>query len=103
MAGSGVQGGLAGQLASVRITHPQIKFLEFLAGREGEVEWDWAKCRPDAAAMVADLINKQLVLEREYSTSALVSGRLFVRLTDSGRSIVSQLEAARGKITVVSA
>jgi hypothetical protein len=102
LAGS-TQHGLAGQLASVKITQPQLKLLEFLAQRAGEVSWDWAKCRPDVAAMVADLINKQLVIEREYSTSALVSGRLFIRLTDSGRSIVSQLEAARGKITVVSA
>lgn len=95
--------GLAGQLAQVRVTHPQLKFVEFLAERGGEVPWDWSKCREDVKAMVADLINKRLVVEREYASHAAAPGRLYLRLTDHGRSLVAQLEAARGKITVVSA
>lgn len=96
-------GGLSEHLASVRVTHPQLKFLEFLAGRGGECPWDWAKCRPDVSAMVTDLINKRLVSEVEYTTHASVEGRLHVRLTDQGRSVVSQLDAAKRKIVTVSA
>lgn len=96
--------GNSGLLQAIRITHPQAKFLEFLAGRGGEISWDWEKCRPDVKAMVADLINKELLVEREYVTHALqLRGDLQLRLTDRGRAVVAQLEVAQKKVLVVTA
>lgn len=94
----------AGPLQSVRITHPQAKFLEFMGERSGEIAWDWEKCRPDVKTMIADLINKELLVEREYVTHSLqLKGDLKLRLTERGRSIVAQLEVARRKVLVVTA
>jgi hypothetical protein len=88
----------------VRVTHPQAKFLEFVAGRGAEIPWDWERCRPDVKAMIADLINKELLVEREYVTHALqLKGDLKLRLTDRGRAIVAQLEVAQRKVLVVTA
>ena len=96
--------GKSGPLQSVRITHPQAKFLEFIAERGAEISWDWEKCRPDVKAMVADLVNKELVVEREYVTHALqLNADLKLRLTDRGRAIVAQLEVAQRKVLVVTA
>lgn len=96
--------GKSGPLQGVRITHPQAKFLEYIAGRGAEISWDWEKCRPDVKAMVADLINKELLVEREYVTHALqLKGDLKLRLTDRGRSLVAQLEVAQRKVLVVTA
>ena len=94
----------SGPLQSLRISHPQAKFLEFIAGRGAEIAWDWEKCRPDVKAMVADLINKELLVEREYVTHALqLKGELKLRLTDRGRAVVTQLEVAQRKVLVVTA
>lgn len=88
----------------MRITHPQAKFLEFIAERGAEISWVWEKCRPDVKAMVADLINKELLVEREYVTHALqLKGDLKLRLTDKGRALVAQLEVAQRKVLVVTA
>lgn len=93
-----------GPLQGVRITHPEAKFLEFIAERGAEISWDWEKCRPDVKAMVVDLINKELLVEREYVTHALqLQGDLKLRLTDRGRSIVEQLAVAQRKVLVVTA
>ena len=94
----------SGPLQGVRITHPQAKFLEFIAERGAEISWVWEKCRPDVKAMVADLINKELLVEREYVTHALqLKGDLKLRLTDRGRALVAQLEVAQRKVLVVTA
>lgn len=94
----------SGPLQGVRITHPQAKFLEFVAERGAEIPWDWEKCRPDVKAMIADLINKELLVEREYVTHALqLTGDLKLRLTDRGRAVVAQLEVAQRKVLVVTA
>ncbi len=88
----------------MRITHPQAKFLEFIAERGAEISWDWEKCRRDVKAMVADLVNKELLVEREYVTHALqLKGDLKLRLTDRGRAVVTQLEVAQRKVLVVTA
>lgn len=93
-----------GPLQALRITHPQAKFLEFIAARGAEIPWDWEKCRPDVKAMVADLLNKELLVEREYVTHALqLKGDLQLRLTDRGRAVVDQLAVAQRKVLVVSA
>jgi len=53
---------------------------------------------------VADLVNKELVVEREYVTHALqLNADLKLRLTDRGRAIVAQLEVAQRKVLVVTA
>lgn len=94
----------SGPLQGVRITHPQAKFLEFLAERGAEIPWDWERCRPDVKAMIADLINKELLVEREYVTHALqLKADLKLRLTDRGRAVVAQLEVAQRKVLVVTA
>lgn len=92
-------------LAGVSITHPQVKFLQFVAERSGEIPWDWRKVeRPDARAMVTDLINKRVLAEREYVTDAAqVQGRLHLRLTDMGRAIVARIDASVSKSRVVPA
>jgi hypothetical protein len=96
--------GKSGPLQSVRITHPQAKFLEFIAERGAEISWDWERCRPDVKAMVADLIYKELLVAREYVTHALqLKGDLKLRLTDRGRAVVAQLEVAQRKKLVVTA
>jgi hypothetical protein len=93
-----------GPLQSIRITHPQAKFVEFLGERGAEIDWDWERCRPDAAAMVADLINKELLLEREYVThAAQLRGTLKLRLTDKGRAVLEQLQVAQKKVTIIPA
>ncbi len=90
-------------LRSVRITHPQKRFLEFLAERGGEIPWDWRKVeRPDARAMVTGLINQQLVVEREYETSSGVVYP-YLRLGDMGRALVARLEASTRKAPIVTA
>lgn len=88
----------------MRITHPQAKFLEFIAERGAEISWRWEKCRPDVEAMVADLIRKELLVERVYVTHALqLEGDRKLRLTDRGRAIVEQLAVAQRKVLVVTA
>lgn len=81
-------------LRTVKLELPQLKFVEYVADRGGEIPWAWNKLRPEAKAMVADLINKQIMLEREYVThAAQMSGSLYLRLTDQGRQVADQIRA----------
>jgi len=81
-------------LRTVSLVLPQQKFLEMLADRGGEIPWDWSKVNPQAKAMCADLINKGLILDREYLLHAgQARGALYLRLTDEGRSVVDQIKA----------
>ena len=93
-AGTGSGAGSLDHLRSTRISHPQAMFLRFVAERQGEIPWEWERVeRPDARAMVTDLINKRLLAEREYvAHAAQVNGRNHLRLTDQGRAIVDRLE-----------
>jgi len=69
--------------------------LGFLADRGGEVPWDWSKVNPDAKAMIANLMNEGLVIDREYVThAAAFEHRLVLRLTDRGRAVVEQIQKA---------
>jgi hypothetical protein len=95
----------------LQLSAPKIKMLEFLAAHGGEIPFSWdsfaARLRcaanPAEAAAVTesrealvDLINTRLVTEREYVTSALqVQGRLCLRLTDRGRSVVAEHQKFR--------
>jgi hypothetical protein len=75
-----------GILVAIRVTSPQAKLLEFIADRGGEISWNWENCRPDVVAMAAELVEKRLV-------SDLRADRR-IRLTDQGRSAVSQIREA---------
>ena len=73
-----------GILVAIRVTSPQGMFLQFVASRGGEIAWNWGNCRPDVTAMVRELIEKRLIAD-------LPADRR-IRLTDQGRSAVSQSE-----------
>ena len=93
-------------LGDVQISHPQAKFLEFVGDHDGgEIAHDWARwTRPDARAMLVDLINKRLLVEREYVTHALQAhGALKIKLTELGHKVVEQLRALRTPTKVVAA
>jgi hypothetical protein len=63
--------------------------LEIIADRGGEIAWSWEGISHATRELVADLIELELVIEREYVTSALqLHGRLTLRLTDKGRNVV---------------
>jgi hypothetical protein len=82
--------GNVGLLTYVRLTAPQAKFLEFIAARSGKIPWDWGKCREDVAAMVGELVSKSLLSDLRAEGS--------IRLTDQGRSAVSQIEDATRRV-----
>lgn len=83
---------------NLKLEGPQVMLSEFIADRGGEISWDWARCRDDVKAMVADMINKQVVAEREYTSHAGVAGRLHLRLTDTGHQVVAQYKLAKSKV-----
>ncbi len=73
-------------LRHVRLTVPEIKFVDMIAERGGELAWDWGKLTPPAADMVRGLIVKGVLVE---SIRASAPSRL--RLTDGGRQVVDQI------------
>ena len=95
----------------LQLSAPKIKMLEFIAAHGGEIPFTWdsfaerlrgAQNPAEAAAVhesreaLVDLINARLVTEREYVTSALQAhGRLHLRLTDKGRSVVAEHQKFR--------
>lgn len=82
----------------LRLDGSQVRLAEFVADRGGEIPWDWDKCTPAVKEMVAGMINSQVVVEREYSTHADVAGRLHLRLTDTGRQVVTQYKLIKSKV-----
>lgn len=78
-------------------TPPELAFMRELSRRGGEMPWDWSHPRLNehAKAMVANLINSQFVKEQERVTHAMqLEGRLYLVLTDLGRGVLEQLDAA---------
>lgn len=78
-------------------TPPELAFMRELNKRGGEMPWDWSHPRlnENAKAMVANLINSQFVKEQERVTHAMqLEGRLYLVLTDLGRGVLEQLDAA---------
>jgi len=73
-----------GILIPLRLTAPQAKLLQGMAERGGEFSWNWSNCRPDVAAMARELISKGLVTDMQAERR--------LRLTDQGRSAVSQID-----------
>jgi hypothetical protein len=85
----------SGDRAFVRelaLSPPEMKMLGFIAERGGSIPWDWGKCRPDVKAMIATMINKQIIVEQERVThAAQANGALYLALTDIGRQCLTQL------------
>jgi hypothetical protein len=82
----------------------QAIFLREMARREGKISFTWDYAREDVRGMVADLIQKEIVKYVELVSSPnQQSGPTYLILTDAGRRVVGQLEAAdRRKTTVAS-
>ena len=76
-----------GILVAVRLSTPEAKVLEFVADHGGEISWDWSRCRPDVTRMVRGLVDDKRML-----SDLPAQGR--IRLTDQGRSAVSQIRDA---------
>lgn len=83
--------------------------LGFIADKGGEVGWNWdggidpktGLWKPlsrEARELVTDLINMELVKEREYVTHAAQAqgtGKLTLVLTDKGRNVVEKMRARK--------
>ena len=87
---------LAGKdsLRELKLVTPEIKFLAMLLERGGEIDWDWSSpnLSPNGKAMIANLMNKDLVIDREYVTHAnQAHGVLKLRLTDRGQAVAREL------------
>ncbi len=89
----------AAHMRKVGLSVPEIKVLEMLATR-GEQMWKPEYAKQESRDLVTVLIDKGLV-SCEQDTS---NGRVYLRLTDQGRSVAAQLEAmaVKPKIEVVS-
>jgi len=93
---NGTGAGSNEHLRELRLTPPEMKMLAFVAERGGEIEWDWSKVNPNAKAMVANMINSGLVIDREHVDRGVVA-RVTLRLTDRGRAVAAALEAMQVK------
>lgn len=80
------------RIRQIKLTTPEIRMLEHLIERGGEVPWDWSKLTPNAKAMIANMINSGLVIEREYVMhAAQLHGDLKLRVTDHGRAVADHI------------
>lgn len=83
----------------LRLTGVQVQILEFVAeppkGTRGRVPWSWEQVSPATRETVADLINLGLLIDEIESTYAGTRGRLFLKLTDKGRSVVAELSKTK--------
>ena len=77
---------VAGEL---KLRPAALQTLEYIADKNGEINWSWENIKPATREMVADLIQDGLVIEREFVTHALqLTGKLTLKLTDKGRNVV---------------
>ncbi len=72
-------------LRHVRLDTFEIKMLDMIAGRGGEIPWDWTKVKPEAQKKILELVGKGCVMELERGNST------YLRLTDGGRNVVDQI------------
>lgn len=105
----------------------EIEFLRMISQRGGEMPFSWAetptrlldvpgsrfgqlsatdqlRAIDGVKAMFVVLINKGLLIEREYAADARSKGTLYIALTDGGRQVADQifaLDAARRDAPVV--
>lgn len=76
------------------LTAAMCKTLCHFAAIGGEMTWAWEGRPEGTKQMIATLINRGLLIEREYYASPLsiVRERLAMRLTDMGRNVVTKLQ-----------
>lgn len=86
-----------GILVGLRVTPFDRSVLRLLAQHGGEIAHDWSMMRqPSAVAQLHALVDdKRLVLEIRRD------GRLFLRLTDQGRSALAQADEQERRSRIV--
>jgi hypothetical protein len=91
-----IKNDVQGELA---LSDPEMKTLAHIAANGGEINWSWNDSSTKRATydMVVGLINKELVIDREYTTpqTLLQASRVVrttLRLTDKGRNVVDKHE-----------
>lgn len=72
-------------VVALRLGGAEVKILEFVAERGGEIPWDWSRCREDVVAVVRRMIDDKRLL-----SDLRAEGR--IRLTDQGRSALAQIQ-----------
>lgn len=90
--------GSPGILREIQLQPAQVKLLEFIAERGGEIPWNWDNCRPDVHLMVRQMIDQKQVLEEVSGPDARISG-IRVRLTQAGRDAVEQVQRGQARLT----
>jgi len=83
-----------GHLREVKLNTWEIKFLEYIKDRGGEVDFRFERVTENCKNAIWALYYKQLItIERR---TGLVEGHVSdIRLTDQGRAILSSLEDMR--------
>lgn len=75
-------------LRNVGLSAPEVKTISFLA-EKGEMLWRPEYAKPESRELIGVLVDKGLVsCERETLTD-----RVYLRLTDQGRTVAVQLDA----------
>lgn len=77
-------------LDELKLDPRALPFLEHLIACGGEGSWTWEGLPAAMSSMVCDLIEANIVVEREYITHALQTrpDRLTIKITDRGRNVV---------------
>ena len=93
-------------LAELALDPRAMQFLEHLIACGGEGSWTWNGLPPAMSSMVCDLIEANIVVEREYITHALQTrpDRLTIRITNKGRNVVEAQKKRKivaGNVTVI--
>lgn len=89
-------------LRQLAIHSTQVIFLREVARRNGEMRFTWDNARPDVKALVADLLDKRILRYVEVVSSAdQAHGPTYLVLTDTGRRVVAQIDAAENKKTEI--
>jgi hypothetical protein len=72
------------------LTDAECRTLEYIAGKSGEINWDWADPTTKRATfeMMTDLINKELVREREHVDMTGSVKRVTIKLTEKGGNVL---------------
>lgn len=88
-----VAGNGAGDLRELKLIVPEIRYLAFMLEHGGEIPWDWSKVPTvNGKALIVNLINKGLLIEREHVThAAQLNGALHLALTERGQAVAREL------------
>ena len=77
-------------VATLSMAHRQ--FLVFLSERGGETDFDFSRVKPHHADHVRKLVEMRILHELPYAGTT----RSLLRLSDSGRNIVTEIIRQRG-------